>query len=87
MKITSAFNWWFGKIIQEYFGCFFLLFIFNFTSFFSEILLHYFNNIFFLFFMLQETRRKSLKPPILVVPYEESELICFITRDQEDEEY
>jgi len=35
----------------------------------------------------QETRRKSLKPPILVVPYEESELICFITRDQEDEEY
>jgi len=31
----------------------------------------------------QETRRKSLKPPILVVPYEDSDLVCFITRDEE----
>eukprot|EP00093_Oithona_nana_P002477 02477.XXX_19386_18217_1 [CDS] Oithona nana genome sequencing. len=34
----------------------------------------------------QETRRKSLKPPILVVPYDPaSRLICFITRDDNND--
>lgn len=32
----------------------------------------------------QETRRQALKPPILVVPYKTSDLICFITRDEEE---
>lgn len=32
----------------------------------------------------QETRRRSLKPPILVVPNDSSGLICFITRDEEE---
>ena len=37
------------------------------------------------FYFLQEHRRKSLKPPILVVPYDPtSRLICFIRRDDSD---
>jgi len=36
----------------------------------------------------QETRRKSLKPPILVVPYDPaSRLICFITRDDNNDSF
>lgn len=34
----------------------------------------------------QETRRQALKPPILVVPFKNSDLICFITRDEEDDD-
>ena len=32
----------------------------------------------------QTAQRRSLKPPILVVPYDSSGLICFIRRDEED---
>ena len=32
----------------------------------------------------QTTQRRSLKPPILVVPFDSSGLICFIRRDEED---
>ena len=37
-------------------------------------------------FVFQETRRQALKPPILVVPYKTSDLICFITRDEEEDD-
>ena len=37
-------------------------------------------------FVFQETRRQALKPPILVVPYKTSDLICFITRDEDEDD-
>ncbi len=52
--------------------------------FFSELKLaakYIFENIY-----LQTLHRKQLKPPILVVPFDTSGLLCFIRReDREDE--